>query len=370
MPSYYEIPVIIPSYEPDEKLIALLAALQEADIRHVVVVDDGSGERYASFFSRAAAFTNCEVLHHAVNLGKGRALKTAFNYCLLTYGSNAGGSGSDCHAFPGCVTADSDGQHTPADILACMRKLWDNPESLILGCRDFDGPEVPARSSFGNKCTRQVFRYLLGVSVSDTQTGLRAIPAFFMEKLLEVKGERFEYETNMLIEAKNLNVRILEVPVKTIYIEENRTSHFNPVKDSLRIYLVFGKFLFSSLSSSVVDLLLFHLFCTLLYTPEGGLWGMPYIILSTVFARVISAVYNFLINYKVVFRSRERIAVTAVKYFLLAVCQMMCSALLVNGLYGVFGGVEVAVKMPVDVFLFFVSFLFQREFVYKGGPAD
>ena len=119
------------------------------------------------------------------------------------------------------MTADSDGQHTPADILACMRRLWDNPESLILGCRDFDGPAVSARSSFGNKCTRQVFRYLLGLSVSDTQTGLRAIPAFFMEKLLEVKGERFEYETNMLIEAKNLNIRVLEVPVKTIYIEEN-----------------------------------------------------------------------------------------------------------------------------------------------------
>lgn len=371
MPSYYDIPVIIPSYEPDEKLITLLQALQEAGIRHVVVVNDGSGERYESFFTRAAAFTNCEVLHHAVNLGKGRALKTAFNHCLLAYSDmtgihgSAGAEGSAARTIPGCVTADSDGQHTPADILACMRKLWENPGSLILGSRDFDGPEVPARSSFGNKCTRQVFRYLLGISVSDTQTGLRAIPASFMEKLMEVKGERFEYETNMLIETKNLNIPILEVPVKTIYIEENRTSHFNPIRDSLRIYLVFGKFLFSSLSSSVVDLLLFHLFCTLLHTPEGGLWGMPYIILSTVFARVISAVYNFLVNYKVVFQSRERIAVTAAKYFLLAVCQMMCSALLVNGLYGLFGGVEVAVKMPVDVFLFFVSFLFQREFVYR-----
>lgn len=366
MPSYYEIPVIIPSYEPDEKLITLLEALQEAKIRHVVVVDDGSGDAYASFFDRAAAFGNCEVLRHAVNLGKGRALKTAFNHCLLKYAHLPEGP-----CVPGCVTADSDGQHTPSDILACMRKLWENPDSLILGCRDFDGPEVPARSSFGNKCTRQVFRYLLGLSVSDTQTGLRAVPVSFMEKLMEVRGERFEYETNMLIETKNLNVPILEVPVKTIYIEENKTSHFNPVRDSLRIYLVFGKFLFSSLSSSVVDLLLFHLFCTLLYTPEGGLWGLPYIIVSTVFARVISAVYNFLINYKMVFQSRERMAVTAARYFLLAVCQMLCSALLVNGLYGLFGGMEVLVKMPVDVFLFFVSFLFQREFVYKkrSGPV-
>lgn len=354
MPSYYEIPVIIPSYEPDEKLITLLGALQESGIRHVVVVNDGSGEEYAPFFDRAETFDNCRVLHHAVNLGKGRALKTAFNYCLLEY-----------HQIPGCVTADSDGQHTPSDILACMRELWENPDSLILGCRNFDAPEVPARSSFGNKCTRQVFRYLLGISVSDTQTGLRAIPASFMEKLMEVKGERFEYETNMLIETKNLDIPIREVPVKTIYIEENKTSHFNPIKDSLRIYLVFGKFLFSSLSSSVVDLLLFHMFCTFLHTAGESVWGVPYIILATVFARVISAVYNFLINYKVVFKSEEKMAVTAAKYFLLAVCQMMCSALLVNALHGLTGGMEVAVKVPVDVFLFFVSFLFQREIVYK-----
>lgn len=354
MPSYYEIPVIIPSYEPDEKLIALLGALQEEGIRHVVVVDDGSGEAYSAFFTRAAAFDNCKVLRHAVNLGKGRALKTAFNYCLLEYGR-----------MPGCVTADSDGQHTPGDILACMRRLWENPESLVLGCRDFNAPEVPARSSFGNKCTRQVFRYLLGLSVSDTQTGLRAIPVSFMKELMEVKGERFEYETNMLIETKNLSIPIQEVPVKTIYIEENKTSHFNPVKDSLRIYLVFGKFLFSSLSSSVVDLLLFHMFCTLLHAAGESVWGVPYIILSTVFARVISAVYNFLINYKVVFQSKEKMAVTAAKYFLLAVCQMLCSAFLVNGIHGLLGGVEVAVKVPVDVFLFFISFLFQREFVYR-----
>ena len=284
MPSYYEIPVIIPSYEPDEKLITLLTALQEAGIRHVIVVDDGSGTRYASFFERAAAFENCEVLRHAVNLGKGRALKTAFNHCLLASGGITGGAGSVCRGIPGCVTADSDGQHTPADILACMRRLWDNPESLILGCRDFDGPAVPARSSFGNKCTRQVFRYLLGLSVSDTQTGLRAIPAFFMEKLLEVKGERFEYETNMLIEAKNLNIRVLEVPVKTIYIEENKTSHFNPIRDSLRIYLVFGKFLFSSFSSNdnplfLIALLLhntkYHFFY-LLMLAKHFLYFLPY----------------------------------------------------------------------------------------------
>lgn len=358
MDSYYDIPVIIPSYEPDDKLITLLEALKQTGISHVVVVDDGSGAQYETFFELAEEMDNCTVLHHAVNLGKGRALKTAFNHCLRVYGES-----------PGCVSADSDGQHTPADILACMRKLWENPQALILGCRDFDAPSVPARSSFGNKCTRKVFRYLLGLSVSDTQTGLRSIPTLFMKELMQVKGERFEYETNMLIETKNLNIPILEVPVETVYIEENKTSHFNPIKDSVRIYLVFGKFLFSSLSSSVLDLLLFHILC-MAFLPLGEeIRGIPYIVAATVGARVISAVYNFLINYRVVFKSKGNLAVTAGKYGLLAVCQMMCSAFLVNGLYGLVGGAEVLIKMPVDVFLFFASFVIQREFVYRRKSA-
>ena len=359
MSSYYEIPVVIPAYEPDEKMIDLLERLKEAGIRHIVVVDDGSGSAYGELFEKAGNL-GCLVLHHAINLGKGRALKTAFNECLLRFPD-----------APGCICADSDGQHTTEDILACMCKLSKHQEALILGCRNFDASDVPGRSSFGNKCTRQVFRYLLGISVSDTQTGLRAIPASFMKILMEVKGERFEYETNMLIETKNRNIPIVEVPVETVYIEDNRTSHFNPVKDSLRIYMVFGKFLFSSLSSSVLDLLLFHMFCTMCRPLDVKIWPVPYIVAATVFARVVSAVYNFLVNYRIVFKSKEKMAVTAGKYFLLAVCQMFCSAFLVNLLYSLIGGTEVFVKMPVDIFLFFISFVIQRELVYrkKGKPA-
>lgn len=354
MSSYYDIPVIIPAYEPDEKLLTLLQQLKNAGIRHIIVVDDGSGSAYRELFEQAEKTDGCALLTHAVNLGKGRALKTAFNYCLLHF-----------PALCGCVTADSDGQHTPQDILACMKKLSENPKALILGCRNFDAADVPTRSSFGNKCTRKVFRYLVGLSVSDTQTGLRAIPAFYMEKLMNVKGERFEYETNMLIETKNADIPIIEVPVKTIYIEENKTSHFNPIKDSIRIYMIFGKFLFSSLSSSVLDLLLFHFFCGVLQGASGFWKDIPYIVAATVSARIISAVYNFILNYKVVFKSSAGMMATAVKYCLLALCQMLCSAFLVNAFYAVTGGYEVLVKMPVDIFLFFVSFVIQREFVYR-----
>ncbi len=346
------IPIIIPAYEPDEKLIKLLLCLQDAGFENLVIVDDGSGEAYQGIFDRVRTECQGTVLSHAINLGKGRALKTAFNYCL--------------EAFPeaiGCVTADSDGQHSTECIMACAEELVRNPQALVMGCRCFDSKDVPARSEFGNKCTRVVMKYLAGISVSDTQTGLRAISKDFMRILLQVKGERFEFETNMLMETKPKKIPIIEVPIRTIYIEENRTSHFNPIKDSIKIYMIFGRFLFSSLSSSVLDLILFSVFC---YFLKEGEWGsLSYIGIATVAARVLSALYNYSINYKVVFQSSNSVRNTIWKYTLLAVVQMACSAFLVSSLYPLFGGYEVLVKIPVDVGLFFISFVIQRELVYS-----
>ena len=352
----WNVPIIIPSYEPDDKLPGLLYKLKETGFRNIVLVDDGSGETYAHFFKEAEEKYGCIVLHHAVNQGKGRALKTAFHYCLWAY-----------KEMPGVITADSDGQHSPECILSCVDALIKNEDALILGCRCFEGENVPARSEFGNKCTRVVMKYLTGITISDTQTGLRGIPAAFMEQLLTVKGERFEFETNMLLETKNKKIKIVEVPIRTIYIEENRTSHFNPVRDSVKIYMIFGKFLFSSLSSSVVDLALFSLFCFLL---RGMQWGsVGYITAATVFARILSAFYNYSLNLKVVFQSEKTVGATLPRYVLLAAVQMSLSAFLVGKLYPLFGGIEVVVKIPVDVLLFFLSFLIQREFVYADKTS-
>lgn len=346
-----KIPIVIPSYEPDEKLPGLLAALRREGFEELVVVDDGSGEAYEHFFKQAEEEYHCHVLTHPVNQGKGRALKTAFAYILKEMPGR------------GCITADSDGQHSPACILDCARALCEQPDALILGCRCFDKENVPARSEFGNKCTRLVMKYLTGVSVSDTQTGLRGIPASFMSLLLSVRGERFEFETNMLVETKTHKIPIVEVPIQTIYIEENKTSHFHPIRDSIRIYMMFGKFLISSLASSVLDLVFFTLFCHFLKDRQWG--GITYIMVSTVLARILSAACNYTINYKVVFQSRNSVKSTMVRYFILAVVQMCCSALLVNFLYPLFGGAEVLVKIPVDIFLFFISFVIQRELVYR-----
>lgn len=346
------IPVVVPAYEPDEKLIILIESLKGAGFTEVIVVDDGSeGEEYQRLFDEAQK-KGCTVLHHAVNQGKGRALKTAFNHCLYFYPTALG-----------CVTIDSDGQHTVKDMTACMEALTVSQNSLVLGVRDFNKEGIPARSVFGNKTTSRVMKLLTGLSISDTQTGLRAIPMSFMKELLFEKGERFEFETNMLLAAKESGRTIVEVPIETIYLEENKSSHFNPILDSIKIYTIFFKFIISSLSSSIVDITLFTLFLYLL--DERTIGAVSHIMLATVMARVLSAVYNFMVNYKVVFKSRRKAGGAVVKYACLAVFIMVSSGFLVEKIYGLLMIPEVLIKIPVDVLLFLVSFWVQREFVYK-----
>lgn len=350
------IPVIIPAYEPDSNLPVLLGTLAENNVGPVIVVDDGSGEQYAAIFEKARSLVEGNggtVLVHEVNRGKGRALKTAFQYILENY-----------QGVIGAVTADSDGQHTVDCIRKVMAALEEKPQELILGVRDFSGDDIPWKSRFGNNLTEKVFAYVAGVHVSDTQTGLRGIPREFMRDLLEVAGERFEFETQMLLESVN-RYPISEVEIETIYdsVDDHQT-HFDPVADSIKIYRILGKkffkYFFASFSSCILDLALFSVFCFFL---EGQY--VSYVAVATVLARIISAVYNYTINYKVVFKSKENVGKASAKYFLLAVIQMGLSAALVSG------GVmllpfmpKVVVKAVVDTFLFFISYHIQQRFVF------
>ncbi len=347
----HAIPLIIPSLDPDDRLPVLLRQLKEKGIRNIVLINDGSSAAYDRYFEQAEQEFGCTVLRHAVNLGKGRALKTAFNYCLQRWPD-----------APGCVTADSDGQHSPECILTCMQTLNDTPDSLILGVRDFSDDQVPFNSRWGNRITCLVFRLLCGVRISDTQTGLRGIPAAFMRRLMNVPGERFEFETNMLIETRDA-FPVKEVPIRTIYDSRtNHVTHFNPLRDSLRIYAVFGKFLMSSLGSTVVDLAIFQLLVWLL-SGFGGSW---YITAATAVARICSAVFNFRCNQKLVFRSSCGTAGAAARYAALCIVQTAASAALVTLLFGLWGGSELLIKIVVDSLLFLISFQIQRIFVFAS----
>lgn len=219
---------VIPAYEPDERLISLLEVIKKENIGPVVLVDDGSGVAYRSIFDKARELIDdmggC-LITHEFNKGKGCALKTAFSY-LIKNEENV----------IGVVTADSDGQHTAKSIKTVADKMLEFPETLILGSRKFDGQGIPWKSRFGNKLTVKVFSRAMGVYVADTQTGLRGIPASFIKDMLNIRGDHFEFEMCMLLDAAE-RYPIKEIPIETIYENgENSQTHFNPLKDSVRIY--------------------------------------------------------------------------------------------------------------------------------------
>ncbi len=349
------IPIIIPAYEPDQRLLYLLKNLTEKNLSMTVIVDDGSGAEYQTIFQECERKYHAVVLRHSANTGKGSALKTAFSYCLE-------------HMDPkGCVTADADGQHTPAAIAACRDALLRNPNTLVLGVRDFSKDTVPLKSRFGNQFTRIVFRILFRKDISDTQTGLRGIPAFYMRDLLTLPGERFEFETQMLIDAIKKRIPLTEIPIETVYdSKKHHGTHFRPIMDSLKIYMsftpAFGRFIFSSLSCSLIDLALFQIFCSVI---KGFSAGFGYAAVSSIAARIISAACNYLFNYKFVFESRKAHSRSALKYTILAAFQMICSAFLTTAaLYLTHAEPELLAKIPVDTVLFFFSYRIQKKYIY------
>lgn len=350
-----EVILLIPALDPDQHLLDFLDELMKRWQGPVVLVDDGSGEAAVNDIfpaAKAMAGNACVVVRHACNLGKGRALKTGFNEVLNRWPGAAG-----------VITADADGQHRPEDIIKCADRLRKNPDALTLGCRDFHEENVPFKSRAGNRITRCFMRFLCGVNVSDTQTGLRAIPTAFMKSLMNVSGERFDFETNMLLEARTESVAIEEQTIDTVYIEQNRASHFNPLTDSIRIYSLLLKFCSSSFIGFIADIVLFTLFIRAFSVLGLGAW---LITACTVAARVLSAGINFTLNRTMVFRSRQNAGTSAVKYAILCILQMAASAALVTSAAGVFTVSTVVLKVIVDFVLFLISFQIQRSIVFKN----
>lgn len=345
--------VLIPALNPPASFPQYVSQLLAQGFADILVVNDGSSSDECF---RQIQDMGCIVLNHSQNEGKGQALKTGFTYYQENY---------DFEEYAGVITADSDGQHLVKDVCRMAEELVSGNGELLLGARDFSLAQIPPKSRFGNNLTSWIFRYLLRFRVTDTQTGLRGIPNILIEPCLKLPGKRFEYETTMLTEVGR-KFGICEIPIETVYYEENRGTHFNPIVDSFMIYkIIFGTFLkyvFSSLSSCVIDLLLFTLFS------KGLLAGYPYyIFVSTILARIVSATYNFCMNRNVVFKSQEGYGKTAVCYMLLCISQMVLSGLLVTVGCRLLRADEVITKMFVDTILFFVSYLIQKKLIFCGG---
>jgi putative flippase GtrA len=315
---------------------------RDAPALGILVVDDGSGPRYARYFA-AASEAGAEVIGYAGNRGKGHALKVGFAHIL------------ERHPGQDVVCADSDGQHLTDDIRRVSWRVRDSGSTIVLGGRRFAG-DVPLRSRFGNSMTRKVFGFATGLAVHDTQTGLRGYPAALLPWLLTVKGERFEYELNTLLRCPTAGYRVEEIEIETVYLDDNASSHFRPVRDSIRVFAPLVRYASSSLVAFGID----SVGLLLLFALTNNLF------VSVVGARLVSASVNFLVNRHVVFRAAGDLRRDVTRYVLLALGLLASNYvwLLVLTQWGM---PLILAKFVTEAALYLISYQVQRRFVFPRG---
>lgn len=345
--------IIIPVFNPDNKLYSIVKELNEHHLM-VIVVNDGSTNHPTKLLQKVKHLPNSQVLVHETNRGKGAAIKTAVQFIL-----------SECKDCSGIVTADADGQHAVADILKVVSSLNLHSKGLVLGSRQFNLPDVPVRSRFGNKLTSIIFRFSTGVVCRDTQTGLRGIPIQYADMCLSIEGERYEYEMNMLLEFSKQAIPFIEVPIETIYMDGNQRSHFHPIKDSYQIYKKILKYSLSALFSAGIDLSVFSLVYMFLFVASPNR-----ILIATIIARCISGIVNFIVNKQWVFNDKSHIRYQIMFYSLLFAGQLFFSGFMVLQLSRLSIPVFIG-KVFVDLTLFFINYSIQRTIIFsnkhKGG---
>lgn len=335
--------VLIPAYQPGGSLVDVVRALSGRAFAAIVVVDDGSGAAYRAAFDEIEALPDVCVLRHNQNLGKGAALKTGI---------------ADLHkALPhlaGIVTADADGQHHPDDIERVAHALAGQPAALVLGARGFEG-RVPLRSRAGNALMRLILQAVVGQNLSDTQTGLRGIPAHLLTELLRIEANGYEFELEMLIAARRLGIAVREVPVRTIYRDGNRASHFNPLVDSMKVWFVLLRFASVSLATAVLDNIVFYL----AWRRTGD------ILAAQILGRVLAVTFNYWMVRRSVFYPRERHRAVLPKFLALVFVLGAASYGGIRLVVGTLGLQPVIAKLLVETLFFFANFEVQRLLIFR-----
>ena len=337
--------VLIPAYQPDARLPRLILELHRADpSTKIVVVDDGSGQKFSDIFE-ASATAGAHVISYENNRGKGYALREGF-----TWIRDVAGDLSEC-----VVTADADGQHTLNDIFRVGRTCTDTGTS-VLGVREFVG-HVPARSRIGNTATSALFWLATGWKLKDTQTGLRAFPVALLPALLEVQGDRYEYELRVLLHLAKFRHPVTQIPIETIYEAGNPTSHFRPLQDSARIWAPLLKFAASSGVATIIDYVL-----VLALNALTGALFFPVVV-----ARMVSASVNFAMNRRVFEATGVPLRRSALRYAALAIAVVAGSYTMLAVLTGI--GMPLCIaKIIADTTMYLVSYSAQSRYVF--APAQ
>jgi glycosyltransferase involved in cell wall biosynthesis len=346
--------IVIPSLNPTNELPSLIDELGERE--KIIIVDDGSSDK--TIFDTLKLRANVFLITHPENKGKGAAIKTAAAFIAEHFPSS------------GFVTADDDGQHTADDIIKVRAAIDQSPGALILGVRNFSERDVPIRSKMGNFSTSVIFKIRTGRTLRDTQTGLRGIPASLVGKLGEIPGTRFDYEITMLTQFSDQNVPFVYVPISTVYKSGGRKSNYRTFTDSVKVIkgilyrsqprgvFQFSKFGLSSFLSACIDVGLYYVFYQF----------MP-ILPALYIARLLSGVFNFTVNRNLVFESKESRVRSAIKYIILFTIQLVLMANLTDFAVSL-GMNEYIAKIVIDLILFTISFIIQRQLVFRKKAKE
>jgi putative flippase GtrA len=337
---------IIPAYNPDDKLVALVDQIQAQSDNLIFIVDDGSKGTSQYVFEKLNnkfLYKNIIFLKDAINMGKGSSLKKVFEYIYL-----------ELPNIKGAVTLDCDGQHSAKDAIRILCELEKSNNGLVLGCRDFNR-NIPLRSYIGNNFSRFIFKIVLKKDFKDTQTGLRGLSRNFMKDCLSIKSNRFEFETEQLALAVEKNIPISEVSIETIYIEGNKSSSFRPIVDSFKIYFVLLRYFFAAVLSSLIDLIVFSI---------SILFGLS-ILNSNIWGRSISLLVNFLLLRNLVFKDKNKSFLKFSVYIGYVYLIGYISALLQVAISNHFDSNLILIKIFVESLLFIINFSFLRTVVFQ-----
>lgn len=330
---------LIPAYEPDDKLIKLSEELYAKEFL-CIIVDDGSGKYYEEIFNSCKKYAS--IISYEKNMGKGYALKKGLNYIKDNFTEYV------------IVTIDSDGQHSVEDAEKLCVFAMDNQDTLVLGMRRRD-KKVPIKSRIGNSITRIIYKISTDVDIYDTQTGLRAFSEKLAHKMINIEGSKYEYEMNVLLQFAREKIKIREIEIRTIYIKNNKGSHFNVIKDSIKIYKEIIKFSISSITSFLIDYVLYGIFSFIFNN----------VVIANILARLISSNYNFMMNKFVVFKSDKNIIKSYISYFVLVICMLLLNTIILNFLVNFVGINKYIAKVITELLLFVLNWLVQKKIIFK-----
>jgi len=340
--------VLIPAYKPDEQLVTLVEGLADTGLA-LLIVDDGSGAEFAPVFERVA--DRATVLTHEINRGKGMALKTGIAHIR-----------EHCQDAAYFITADADGQHRIPDILRVRDELELGAE-MVLSTRIFRG-NIPFRSRFGNGLSRFVYTTLTGHFFLDNQSGLRGFAAAHTEWLLKVGGERYDYEMNVLYYTDKQRIPITTVPIEAVYIDGNKSSHFNPVHDTLRIY----RQLFKSARASFFALAL----AEVLVLIASLVFGWKYYVTTLATVGMASCTSCILYNVAGVFRrinymdTVRTVIYTILRYIAYTVfCQLIHLTVPIIPLFGAYN-IAAIVLVPLEYLMHKLVFYARYRDIHKS----